>query len=482
MTASVLVEPAFRFAPQYTQTLGPEVADLCSLAGFAPDPEQRLGLDLIFAMRPGNMSAAFEVGVVCSRQNLKTGLFKQAALGWLFITEQRLVVWSAHEFRTSAEAFRDLAELIEGCTWLDRRVRNIYRGNGDEAIELTTGQRLIFKTRTKGGGRGLSGDKVVLDEAMFLQPQHMGALLPTLSARPDPQVLYGASAGLAESDVLRGVRDRGRAGADPRLAYLEWCDDLPGVCAVPNCGHGLDTPGCRLDDRARWARSNPALGRRITVEYIANERRALPPAEFARERLGWWDEQAGEVPVPMPAWRGRSGAAGRPEGPVAFAVACAWPDAESASIGVAGRLGGELVVQVVEHRRGYGWVTGRMVELTGGHQSCAVVGDPAGPAGPVVAEMEAAGLDVVRVTAREAAHAFGLIRTAVLGDEADLRHFGQPELDAAVEHAHRRPLADGWVWARKGAVDISPLEAVTLAVWGHATRGHLAGEPSAYVL
>jgi hypothetical protein len=76
-------------------------------------------------------------------------------------------------------------------------VKRIYNGNGEERIEMNGGARLLFKARTKTGGRGLTGDKVILDEAFALQPGHMGALLPTLSVRPDPQVLYGSSAGLA---------------------------------------------------------------------------------------------------------------------------------------------------------------------------------------------------------------------------------------------------------------------------------------------
>ena len=43
-------------------------------------------------------------------------------MGKAFLLEQRLIVWSAHEFATSAEAFRDLSQLIEGCPELDRRV------------------------------------------------------------------------------------------------------------------------------------------------------------------------------------------------------------------------------------------------------------------------------------------------------------------------------------------------------------------------
>ncbi len=163
MTASTLVEPAHRSVPSYRKTLGPEVADICELAGFAPDPEQRLALDAIFGLGPGNKVAALEGAVIAPRQNIKTGLFKQCALGWLYVTDQRLIVWSAHEFSTAQEAHRDLVELIEGCDPLRKRVRAIHRGNGEEGIELLTGQRVKFKARTKTGGRGLSGDRIVLD-------------------------------------------------------------------------------------------------------------------------------------------------------------------------------------------------------------------------------------------------------------------------------------------------------------------------------
>jgi hypothetical protein len=58
-----------------------------------------------------------------------------------------------------------------------------------------------------------------------------------------------------------------------------------------------------------------------------------------------------------------------------------------------------------------------------------------------------------------------------------------PALDAAVAGAAKRSLGDSWAWARRGlSVDISPLVAVSLARWGHATRAHLHNrEPSIYL-
>lgn len=481
MTASsLLVEPAYSSAPAWHQTLGPEVADLARLAGFAPDPEQEIALDALFAFDRNGSSVAFETAVICCRQNMKTGLFKQAALGWLFLTEQRLVVWSAHEFRTAQEAFRDMDELVSGCDLLRKRVKNVYRGNGDESIELLSGARLIFKTRTKGGGRGLSGDKVVLDEAFALQPMHMGALLPTLSARPDPQVVYGSSAGLATSETLRGVRDRGRAQKDPRLAYFEWC--APESCVLTPCDHALDTPGCALDDEANWRQANPAMGRRISVDYIAAERRALPPAEFARERLGWWDKPGSESPAISPAlWASLEDVAAEAVSVSAFAVATD-PDRTWSAIGIAGpfcdcvvpleRCSGDRVhVESVAHDRGTGWVVARCVALNASHGPAKFVvdGGAGNPAATLIPEMEAAGLDVVVANARDVARSYGLFMDGLA--ERTVIHGPQPELAEAVKAARTRPCGDGGsAFGRKASgSDITPLEVVSLAHWAAVT-------------
>lgn len=479
--SSLAVEPAFRSVPPYVRTFGPEVADLARLAGFGPDPEQEMLLDAIFAVDARGKSVAFETAVIACRQNLKTGLFKQAVLGWLFVTDERLIVWSAHEWDTVKEAFRDLEELINGSDVLRRRVKHIYRGNGDEAIELTTRARLIFKTRTKAGGRGLSGRKVILDEGFALQAAHMGALLPTLSAQPDPQVLYGSSAGLAESAVLRGVRDRGRAGADARLAYFEWCAPPPvDVCeAGARCTHTLTAVGCGCDDPANWQRANPAMGRRIAVDYISAERRAMPPEEFGRERMGWWDDPADDAnPFPVDEWLKRvDTAAPRPDGP-ALAVAIT-RDRSTSAIGTAGRVDERSHVDVLEHRAGTGWTVDRSIEIYDEIGACALVLDPAGPAGALEKEFLERGFStkpehgerrLVIITAREYAQACGSLVDDVFNDR--IRHRDRRELNDAAKGLRTRLLADAYAWSRKDStVDISPFEVVTLARHGYALHG-----------
>lgn len=468
----MLVSPAHHHAPTYERTLGPEVADLCDLVGFGPDPEQRLILDDVFALDAAGKNAAFEVGVVCSRQNLKTGSFKQCALGWLFVSEVQLTIWSAHEFSTAQEAHRELAALIEGSDFLRKRVKRIYFGNGSESIELTSGQRILFRARTKSGGRGLSGDRVVLDEAFALQPGHMGALLPTLAVRPDPQVVYGSSAGLAHSDVLRGLRDRGRSGSSRRLAYLEWCAERGG-CESPTCSHELGVPGCSLDLITNWQAANPLLGRTrsngtgLTVEYVAAERQALPPHEFGRERLGWWDEPGAADAFGAGRWEACAGDPPPDDLQLrALAVAVSYDLTRAAIVGAALDPADDVIhVQPLQHGPGTGWVVDRVEELAREHPAAEIVVDKGGPAADLIPKLEAiAGVTVHRADTADVLDACAGVWKRV--QDQSFRHGSYKELNDAASVAVRRPVGDRWAWGRKQSdADISPLEGATLAAW-----------------
>lgn len=458
-----LVPPTFQWMPEYGRTLGDEVADLAELAGFTPDPEQRLALDMLFAMDAAGRAAVRDFAICAPRQNLKTGLLKQAALGWLFITEQRLIVWSAHEFPTSQEAFRDMEVLITSCPDLEREIKQIHYGNGEESIELTGDRRLKFKARTKSGGRGLTGDKIVLDEAMYLRATHMGALVPTLRAVKDPQLVLAGSAGMIDSDVWRGYRDNGRAGGDPTLGWLEYCDPDQGGCEQPACTHQYGVPGCALDDRRRWWGCNTALGRRITEETLASDRRRLPPGEFARETHGWWDDPpSGSAIIDMIAWRELGGQFTLGD-PVTFSLEIPL-DRSRALIGAAGPSSEPERVQVeVAHvEPGTDWTVGWL----GRNGARSVVLDGAGEAASLVPALEQAGITVHKVTGAERAQACGGFYDAAT--QGTLSHLNDPDVTGALTAAKWKQIGEGAraFSRRQSTGDISALYAVTLALHG----------------
>lgn len=494
MTASVaLVEPAYANFPDYAETFGPEVADLCDLAGFPPDPEQELALDALFGIDSNGRSVAFEFAIVCARQNMKTGFEKQAALGWLYVTEQELITWSAHEMTPTREAFNDLVNLIENTPCLSKRLEagptnGVFRGSGQEAIALKPskacpfGQRILFKARTTSGGRGLTGNKVILDEGFALRNVHMGSLMPTLSAVPDPQLLIGSSACRPESEVLRKIVERGRS-MDPatrkRLGYLEFCAPEDACEAYPDCPHYVGYPGCAMDNREYIVMANPQAGRRITWEYLEGERDSLHPDEYGRERMGWHDKpQIEDGPlISREMWSKLADPQSAPVNGVAFGVYVNKLQT-SAAIAVAGyREDGKIHVGIVPAARdgatvslpGIEWIPPRMKELRDMWKPVAWGLDDRSAAGSLLPELQrlgfSVGSDIDNATPADVARACMTIYTKV--QEDGIRHQGAKPLADSVTSGRTRNLADGWAWDRKDSKsDIVQLMAVTLAVHG----------------
>ncbi|MEV4159000.1 hypothetical protein [Nonomuraea dietziae] len=466
--------PRIRSVPPYTRTSGPEVAELAASAGLVLDPWERNFLDDALAEDDDGKWVCFECGIIVSRQNGKGAIFEARILGGLFLFDERLLLYSAHEFKTATEMFLRVKALIDNTDDLRRRVRRIMTANGDEGVELLSGARLRFIARSRGSGRGFSGDLNILDEAFKLGPSEMAALLPTMSARPNPQLYYGSSAGFEDSYQLGSVRARGMAGGDPSLCFVE--HSAPDDTLKKLEGKPLAEIKEALADRRLWAMANPALGIRITEDFVAKELRTLPPEEFARERLGvgtYPTEGETWAVIPEEAWRSLADVGSAIVGAPAFAIDVN-PERSAAAIAAAGRRpDGRLHVEVIDHRGGTGWVVDRVVELIKRWKPVAVVLDAGGPAGSLVGPLEGAGVKLVIPTARELGQGCGQLYDTVA--EQGLRHLDQPPLTAALAGAEKRPLSDAWAWARRGlSVDICPLVAVTEAAWAY--QRHSSGD------
>jgi hypothetical protein len=463
-----LIEPTCCSVPPAVSSLGATAAEISDRCGLSLDAWQRLVLDGALGVRADGNWSAFEVGLVVSRQNGKGGILEARELLGLFELGERLIVHSAHQFDTSMEAFLRMEQLLEegGLIGELRPRGGISRSHGSEGFVLKDGRRLRYRTRTKGGGRGFSADCVVLDEAMILPEASHSALLPTLSARPNPQVWYTGSAvdQMVHEDgvVFARIRDRGHRGSDS-LAYFEWsASDLP----LAEVGPEL------LDDRDLWRRANPAMGIRITEEYVVKERESLDERGFAVERLGVgdWppiDRYAGNIIRPED-WAALEDRGSSIAGGLCFAFDLS-PKRSSASVAVSGRRpDGKLHVEVVDHRAGTGWVVPRLKELVARHGPLAVVCD--GPARSLTAALLAEGVQVDETSAGEYAEACGLFLDAVT--DKQVHHLGTPELATAIRGASTKPLGDAWKWSRRASsADITPLVACTLAMWAAGQHG-----------
>lgn len=446
--------------PEYASSAGREALDLCRSVGLWLDPWQAFVLDHALGERSDGKWSAFEVALVVSRQNGKGAVLEARELAGLFLFDEQLILHSAHEFKTAQEAFRRVLGWIEGKDHLRKRVKRVRTSHGEEGIELLSGQRLRFVARSTGSGRGFSGDCVILDEAYNLGGDAMAALLPTLSARPNPQLIYASSAGMETSEQLLRVHERGVAGAKGedvgRLAYFEWSAD----------------PELPIAGTEAVLQANPAVGYRISMEFVESERAALPEWEYCRERLGYWPEFGVEQVIDPRVWATLVDESSEAAGRLVFAADCN-PERTRSAIAVVGRRAdGDYHGEIIDDRAGTSWVPARLAELVAKWEPpCGPLLDPAGPAGAWLVDLAELGIEPVLINGREMAQACGAFYEVTMERQA-LRHRNQSPLNLALTGAKKRPLLDTWAWHRRdSATNIAPLVALTEALHGFMLYG-----------
>ncbi|MFI5664602.1 terminase [Streptomyces sp. NPDC051684] len=468
---------------EWLSSAGREAVELAKLAGLELFPWQQRVLDIGLRERADGQWAAFEVAVNVARQNGKGAIIEARELAGLFLLGERVILHSAHEFKTARVGFERIRSLILGTPSLSKRVKRILNNTTETSIELVNGQKLHFLARSGATARGFTGDCIILDEDMILGDDAMGALMPTLSAVPNPQIWYLGSAGIGHPSVqLARLRRRCEAALesgtpDPSLAYFEWSVDPHRDECGPACTDHDDP-----SDVATWAKANPSLGILITPEFVRNERASLGSGGiFERERLGVGDYPSDSADtwqvIAEDAWRALAAADSTPGDELVFCIDMT-PERSHAAIAVAGPWRGGTHVEVIDHRPGTGWILERAVELHERHKPRCWVIDGGGPAGSLISDLEdRLGIEVVQPKAREVAAACGQFYDAVT--EQNLSHLDQAPLAAALAGAQKRPLGDAWAWARRiVSVDISPLVAVTLAKWGLGVEVEDEGVPN----
>lgn len=482
MTVYGQQQPRIMHVPPYVDSSGDEAIALADASGLHLDPWQQLVLREGLGERSDGSWSAFEVSVLVSRQNGKGAIIEARILAGLFLFGEQLIIHTAHEVKTAKEAFLRIQSIIDNCDDLKRKVKKVTNGKGEEGIEVycnTPGHkrdcvhRLKFLSRTHSSGRGFSADCLILDESMILDKEPMGALLPTMSARDNPQVWYFGSAGIGDkSSQLAELRNRALSGTDDSLAYFEWSTVVHDETCLSTCTDHRD-----VSDRLGWLEANPAVGYRLTLDYIDRERRALGPLMFARERLGVGDypeEGVGDSPISMAEWTGLTNRDSTAGPDVVFAIEVP-PDRGSATIAAFSiSPDGWGHVELVDRRKGTQWLPERVAELKRQWNPIGIGMDARGPAASLL--MALADEEVVEtedydqpdkgdlylMSVTDMQQACGQLVDAVRQEE--FRHLGDEILTQAVAGACVRAIGDAWVFTRrKSSYDVAPLVAVTIA-------------------
>ncbi|MFE9192049.1 hypothetical protein ACFYL6_20835 [Micromonospora sp. NPDC007208] len=503
------LKPRVETHPDYAFSYGPETAELMARAGRPLDGWQQDAVTLMVSVRDDGKWACFEYCEWVCRQQGKGAILEARALAGFLLIGEELIMWSAHEYKTAMEAFRRVKAIIRALgTQLDTAgnlfdvdgiLIKVNNTNGEEAFErLDTGARIKFIARSKGSGRGFSGDVNIIDEAFAYTAEQHSALLYTVSARPNPQFIYTSSPPLTgdTGDIMFALRHRGDPTAprsaddgpweqDPSLGYRDW-----GLVGDLDALDGID-----LDDMALAAASNPALGARrsngsgLTHETVARERRATlaDPAGYARERLGIWPRRVTgrSGVIPDDVWRDQrdpnyvdSTAVVRPRDVVFVLQVNA--SRTYTTIAAVGRRGdGTLLASIVDHRPGTRWAANRIGALKRQHDPLFIVAQDKGPTGTLLPELADLGVteagdrerprrgDLVVPWASDVANAYGLFIDAVV-DQRNLFHLDEAPLNLAIAATGTRALSGGTAWEYTDPA-AAPLLAVTLGVWAVLT-------------
>lgn len=508
--------PTYLWVPAGVSSAGSEAVAVARRAGLIADPWQATVLDGACQERADFTWQSNEVLLIVGRQNGKGGTIEARELAGIFVWDEPYILHSAHEFKTAGQAFKRMEELLQSDTDFDRRVSSISRSKGDEGFSFrwkhedygdgkdprcrvcqmrnrrVHRSELKYFSRTGGAARGFAGvSTVIMDEAMILDEAPISAMIPTMATQPNWQVWYCGSAGSktmrSSSVVMARVRRRALA-KDPEVmaalfeAHLRHDKDKCKADDEGNYDHALDD---RLEPKT-WAKTNPALGRRISIGFMRKMANGgMAERDFDREFLGDGDypEPDGWNLVSKELWDSLRDLDARGAGaPSRFGVGVetTW-DGEWTAVSIAApRLDGRWHFEMIECRAGTHWAPDYLKALVL-RKPVAIVIDKQSPANVIASEVEndrrIKKVLVHPTLAQFAAWAHKTTQLMMEPGAARLVHLAQPTLDKAVKVVKKREIGQGaYVWERiDNGGNAAPFIAGTMAVGGYMLKGKRGG-------
>lgn len=449
------------------------------------------------------------VVLLVARQNGKSTLMQVLTLWRMYVDAAKLIIGTAQNLDIAEEQWRGAVELAEGVPELADEIARVVKTNGGKALELESGERYKVAAANRKGGRGLSGDLVLMDELReHSNWDSWSAVTKTTLARFYAQVWAASNAGDAASIVLRFLRKL----AHTALGNPDGLEDV-GAPADDDEADG-DTlglfewsapPGISIWDRDGWAMANPSLGYTITEKAIASAARTDPEGIFRTEVLCQWLDTTADGPFPEGRWEKARDDASAIVGRYVFCVDTSH-DRTTTHIGVAGyNAEGVLHVEVVASRSGTAWVKDWLTTPPEG-KHVARMADPdlvgvtlqanGAPVSSLLDELEKVEkLNVIPWSGADLSRWTGMFYDRVRGTEKDekgnaippedvvpaIRHRVQPVLDVAAATAVAKPSGDAFFWDRgKSPNDVAPLVAVTGAAGCFLVHGTVLKKRSKY--
>ena len=445
--------------------------------------------------------------VVCevARQNGKSLLMVVLALWHIYALDSRQVIATAQDLSRAEESWEDAVEwamsnpelepLIAGTG--DRDRAGVKRGHPKRLI-LDTGCEYRVASSSRRGGRGFSGDLILMDELQEHQSwDSWAAVTKTTMARPKAQVWAFSNAGDLLSVVMRHLRtkahrDLGWPDGDADKDLLEESD--PAIAALlENVGQVATgffewsaPPTSSRTDMHALAQANPSMNHTDIVVDCITERALVhalaedPATVFDKECRCIWVTHSDGGPFPAGSWSETLDTAAKVTPGTHSSVCLEIPADRSRAYLARASLDadGKPVVGVWKDQPGTDWVVPFLQKNRKRYTTIVIRIGGGVPASSLANEVELAELPWEKWNSTEVAAGCGQMFD-LLRDRA-IRHLPHPALDTAATSAATRVQSDGgWtIDAAKSPTDTAPLTAAIGAVWG---LGHLPDDrPSIY--
>lgn len=452
-----------------------ECIELADEYGLELDDSQQTTLLTSLGERRDGSWAASEAADIEGRQAGKNDTINARELAGIHLFDEWLIIHTAHEFSTANESFLRLVAIHENYDDLRKTVERVRYANGEQGIEYLSGQRLKYRARTGGAGRGFAeAALVVYDECQALQPEHLAASFPTMLAQPHFQAWYAGSGGFVTSIPAWRLRRRAIMQEGGRFAYCERTAQI-----------------IEIDDEGRFTLVNPAeyellldeilethaayAAGRVTLETMQTMLRALGPELFGREILCLWEpepELNTKGAISTTTFAALVDARSLPTANTVRLALDAPHERTTATFSIAGiREDGLRHISVRydlgptgEHDQS---LRDRVIDiaqkLTAGHDTPLIL-PPNSPAKAWRRALLESDVPIDELTPSEWQEACGNITDAIA--DGSLRHRGQQAMTDAVAGLIAKPAGDVDVWTRRGSSsNIAPFVAATAALY-----------------
>ena len=414
-----------------------------------------------------------KVVLLVARQNGKSTVMLVLALWSMFAEGSPLVIGTAQNLDTSEELWSVACDMAESIPELAALIEHGDKTNGKKALRLVSGERYKVAAASRRGGRGLTGDLILLDELREHQTwDAWAAVTKTTRTRAKAQIWAASNAGDRSSIVLKHLRllahvalgdpdgaagEVGSDSSDVSLGIFEWS-------AVP---------GCDTRDRDGWAAANPSMGHIPSMERsIASDVESDPEAVFRTEVLCQWVDSMRLGVFAPGVWESNICEADvtvtrRP----VVAVDVRTGMHQSVAVVVAGGTEhGFDLVDVARYEMGaeVKWSESHIVDEVCGILErlnlSEVVVDKFGENAHLIPLFEDRGITVRRLDTADMRSACVEFTDALVNGR--LKHKSQEPLNVAVLGAEKRTSGEQFLWSQaRSSTDITSLRAATAARW-----------------